>query len=215
MNTVEKESLDATGLPQRRGHALSRRALPPLPLQEVHRRPAGLRAGEGDRLLRRRPGQLRVPALRPGHLLLPRLRERQAREDRALPGLEPQGRRRRRTGLRLGPPRPDRPARHHDAHRVPPRQDVPERHAEALPPGGDPDGLQRREPGKRPPGPGRPVRHPEQPQGPPRHARRPPGPRDHGPQAGRGAEAPPGRRRKTQRSSRSPSAIRGPMWPPP
>ncbi len=31
---------------QRRGHALPRRAVPPLPLQEVHRRPAGLRPGE-------------------------------------------------------------------------------------------------------------------------------------------------------------------------
>ena len=45
---------------QRRGHALPGRAVPPLPLQEVHRRPARLRPGAGDRLLRRRPGQLRV-----------------------------------------------------------------------------------------------------------------------------------------------------------
>ena len=37
-----------------------------------------------DRLLRRRSGQLRVPALRPRHLPLPRLRERQAAESRAL-----------------------------------------------------------------------------------------------------------------------------------
>ena len=44
---------------------------------------------EADRLLRRRPGQLRVPALRPRHLLLPRLRERQAGQDRALPEVEP------------------------------------------------------------------------------------------------------------------------------
>ena len=45
---------------QRRGHALPGRAVPPLPLQEVHRRAAGLRPGAGHRLLRRRPGQLRV-----------------------------------------------------------------------------------------------------------------------------------------------------------
>ena len=40
---------------------------------------------KADRLLRRRPGQLRVPAVRPRRLLLPRLRERQAAQDRALP----------------------------------------------------------------------------------------------------------------------------------
>ena len=45
---------------QRRGHALSGRPLPPLSLQEVHRRAAGLRAGKGHRLLRRRSRQLRV-----------------------------------------------------------------------------------------------------------------------------------------------------------
>ena len=47
----------------RRGHALPRRAVPPLPLQEVHRRAARLRPGAGHRRLRRRRGQLRVPAL--------------------------------------------------------------------------------------------------------------------------------------------------------
>ena len=44
----------------RRRHALPGRPVPPVPLQEVHRRAAGLRPGAGHRLLRRRPGQLRV-----------------------------------------------------------------------------------------------------------------------------------------------------------
>ena len=39
----------------RRRHALPGRAVPPLPLQEVHRRPARVRPGAADRLLRRRP----------------------------------------------------------------------------------------------------------------------------------------------------------------
>ena len=61
--------------------------------------------GAADRLLRRRSGQLRVSALRSRHLLLPRLRERQAGQDRALPEVE-QGRREgRRAGLRLRPSR--------------------------------------------------------------------------------------------------------------
>ena len=73
MNTLEKESADKTGLRVRRDHLVPRRALPPLLLQALHRRPPGLRAGDGDRLLRRRPGQLRVSPLRPRYLLLPRL----------------------------------------------------------------------------------------------------------------------------------------------
>ena len=81
---------------QRRGHALPGRPVSSVPLQEIHRRAAGVRAGAGDRLFRRRPGQLRVSALRPRHLLLPRLRERQAGQDRALSEVE-QGRGRRTT----------------------------------------------------------------------------------------------------------------------
>ena len=91
MNTIEQESIEEDRPAQRRGHALSRRPVPPLSLQEVHRRAAGLRPRAGHRLLRRRSGQLRVSPLRPGHLLLPRLRERQAGQDRALPEVEPQG----------------------------------------------------------------------------------------------------------------------------
>ena len=68
---------------QRRGHALPGRPVSPLPLQEVHRRAPGLRPGAGHRRLRRRRRQLRVPALRPRRLLLPRLRERQAGQGRS------------------------------------------------------------------------------------------------------------------------------------
>ena len=62
---IEKESLDEDRPALRRRHALPRRPLPPLPLQEVHRRPARVRPGAGHRRLRRRRGQLRVPAHEP------------------------------------------------------------------------------------------------------------------------------------------------------
>ena len=84
MNTIEKESLDKTGLRSDVVTLYQGGQVSPVPLQEVHRRAAGVRAGEGDRVFRRRPGQFRVPAVRPRHLLLPRLRERQAGQDRAL-----------------------------------------------------------------------------------------------------------------------------------
>ena len=91
--------------PGRRRHALRRRAVPPVHVQEVHRHPPGLRPGAADRLLRRRPGQLRVPAVRPRHLLLPRLRERQAGQARALPEVEP-GRHQGRTSWSSSPATP-------------------------------------------------------------------------------------------------------------
>ena len=124
MAEIEKESFDKTGLAQRTSSRSTRAASITCTLQEVHRRPPGLRAGAADRLLRRRPGQLRVPALRPRRLLLPRLRERQAGQDRALPEVEQGRRERRRTGLRLRPPRPDQPAQHRRRTRVPPRRPV-------------------------------------------------------------------------------------------
>ena len=73
MAAIEKESLDATGLRSRCGHPLRRRSLSPLSLQEIHRRAPGLGARSGDRLLRRRRRQLRVPSLLPGRLDFPRL----------------------------------------------------------------------------------------------------------------------------------------------
>ena len=118
----KRKSRDKTGPAQRRGHALPGRPVPPLPLQEIHRRAAGLRAREGHRLLRRRSRQLRVSALRPRHLLLPRLREWQAGQDRALPEVEPGRREGRRAGLRRRPPGPDRPAEHRGQPGVPPRR---------------------------------------------------------------------------------------------
>ena len=91
--------------PQRRRHALPGRAVPSLHLQEIHRRPAGLRPRVRHRLLRRRSGQLRVSPLRPRRLLLPGLRGRQAGEDRALPEVEPRRVEGRRAGLRRRPSR--------------------------------------------------------------------------------------------------------------
>ena len=44
------------GPPQQRRHVVQRRALPPLPLQGLHRRAPRLRPGAADGLFRRRPG---------------------------------------------------------------------------------------------------------------------------------------------------------------
>ena len=48
------------GAAQRRGHALSRRHLPPLSLQALHRRAAGVRPRAIDRIFRRRSRQFRI-----------------------------------------------------------------------------------------------------------------------------------------------------------
>ena len=48
------------GHPGRRRHPVRRRPVPPVHVQEVHGHPAGVRPGAAGRLLRRRPGQLRV-----------------------------------------------------------------------------------------------------------------------------------------------------------
>ena len=65
----------------------------------------------------------------------------------------PEGRGRRRAGLRLGPSRPDRPARYDGPHRVPPRQGLPAGAAQAVPLGGHAVRLQRRRAGRTPAGP--------------------------------------------------------------
>ena len=80
---------------ERRGDALSRRRLSSLSLQALHRRAARVRSRGGDRLLRRRSGQFRVSAVRSRFLLVPRLRRRQAGEDRALSEMGAAGRSRR------------------------------------------------------------------------------------------------------------------------
>ncbi len=65
-----------------------------------------------DRVLRRRSGQLRVPALRPRRRLLPRLRERPGAGARELPQVVARGRARRRAGLRVGQSGRHRAPRH-------------------------------------------------------------------------------------------------------
>ena len=91
INTIEKESLDKTGL---RSDVVTLYHGGQYHLYR-YKKYTDVRLvfapEKDDRLLRRRPGQLRVSALRPRHLLLPRLRERQAGQDRALPEVE-QGR---------------------------------------------------------------------------------------------------------------------------
>ncbi len=91
-NTIEKESLDKTGLRSDVVTLFQGGRVQPLLLQEVHRRAAGVRAGERHRVLWRRPRQFRIPTLRSRYLLLPRLRRRQAGRTAALSLLE-QGRR--------------------------------------------------------------------------------------------------------------------------
>ncbi len=113
---------DQPGAPLQRGDALPRRPLRPVPLPALPGRAHGLRARVRHRLLRRRPRQLHVPALRPRPVVRPRLRRRQAAPDPELPGLErrrPQGGR---PGLRLRPPGRDRPAADHRRARVPARR---------------------------------------------------------------------------------------------
>ena len=78
MARIEKECPTSRRAALRRGDALPGRALPPLHVPPLPGRAARLRPGVRHRLLRRRPGQLQVPALRPRRRLLARLRGRQA-----------------------------------------------------------------------------------------------------------------------------------------
>ena len=72
--------------PLRRGDALAG-GQPPRPETRVHRRSPRLRAGVSDRVFRRRPGQLQLPALRSRHGDLPCLRKDRP-SSRAPPVLE-------------------------------------------------------------------------------------------------------------------------------
>ena len=62
MPAVEKESLDKTGCAATSSRSTRAGHVPPLPVQEVHRRPPGVRPGARHRLVRRRHRQLRVSA---------------------------------------------------------------------------------------------------------------------------------------------------------
>ena len=104
--------------PLRRGEAR------PLPLQAVHRRPAGLRPRAVRGVLRRRLRQLHVSEVRPRRGLHAGVRERQAGARGAFPRGGPEGRRRRRRRVRVRPSRQDEPARHRRDARVPARRDV-------------------------------------------------------------------------------------------
>ena len=72
-----------------------------LQVPPLRRRAAGVRAGVRRGLVRRRPGQLQLPALRPRLRVPAALRKRQAGRDARLPGLVQQRAAGRRAGVRL------------------------------------------------------------------------------------------------------------------
>ena len=173
------------------GVAVRRGGLQPLHLQGVHRRPLRLHRRVPGGLLRRRPGQLRLPALLHGRGDVPALRERQAGVDAELPEVVADRDEGRRPGVHDRPPGNDLPPEHARALQVPPRFDAGLRHREQREPRGgheEVDGAQRRE---RPAGDERAVRHPEQPEEPARSAQGAPGPGRDGEEGSR-READPG-----------------------
>ncbi len=171
--------------PERRRHALPGGAVRPLHLQEVHRRPPGVRPRVRHRLLRRRPGQLRVSPVRPRRHLLPGLRERQAGQAAALPRLERDRGEGGRPDVRRRAPGADQPAEHRGAPGVPPRPRHPVDDGGAPRPRGVPAGIRQARPRAVPAVEGGPVRDPEQPESPRRGAQGAERPERDGPQ-GRG-----------------------------
>ena len=118
MAKIEKECEDADQAALRRGHPLRRRRVQPLPLQEVHRRAPGVFAGGAARLLRRRPGQLQLPALRGRLRAVPGLRGRPAGGDPEHLTFKAAGPEDGRGDLRLRQPGPHRAARYRRPARV-------------------------------------------------------------------------------------------------
>ena len=172
--------------------ALRGRRAPPVHLQGLQRRAAGVRRRVPDRVLRRRRRQLHLPALQRGRVDVPAVRERQARRDAELPEVVAEGLRRRRAGLHDRPPGLHAAPEHAGALQVPPRPGAAVRdrqRRDARGGGEEVDGAERRE---RPPGQDRALRHPEQPQVPARPAEGPAGPGRDG-EEGSGGEAAPRR----------------------
>ena len=120
---------------ERRGHALSRRAVSPLPLQEVHRRPPGLRARAG-----RSPSSAAIRTTSS----IPATTSTSASSASTRTASRPRsthylkwsrgGAEGRRTGLRLRPSRPHRPAEHRGAPGISPRPRAPLGTRPAAPP---------------------------------------------------------------------------------
>ena len=160
-----------------------------LPLPALHGRAPRLCGGADGRLFRRRSGQLHLPAPQPGRVLLPRLRQRKARAERALAGMEPRRRQGRRGRLRLRPSRIHGPP----AHRRIPRAGQGLGHALRDPSPARGAGRFHRllREGSRT-GASRPqlrLRHPERPQSHPGRARGPERPSGHGQESRRGKGA--------------------------
>ncbi len=111
--------------PLRRGHPLPGRALPSVHVPPLRGRAPRVRSRARHRLLRRRPGQLHVPALRPRRRVPSRLRGRQGRPHEGLVPLVGRGRAGGRAHLRHGPPRGHRSRAHRRAAALPARRGAP------------------------------------------------------------------------------------------
>ncbi len=188
--------------------ALRGRRAPPVHLQGLQRRAAGVRRRVPDRVLRRRRRQLHLSALQRRRVDVPAVRERQARRDAELPEVVAEGIGRRRADLHDRPPGLDAAPEHAGALQVPPRPGAAvlhRQHRDARSGGEEVDGAERRE---RPPGQDRALRHPEQPQVAARPAEGPAGPGGDGEEGGV-REAAPRRTGEERRPSRRNWATRG------
>ncbi len=125
---------DQNRTPLRRGAVVSGQRVLAVPVQEIHRRAPGVRARTADCVFRRRSGQLHVSALRLRHGAVPRLREQRPGGESRLFEVVRQRRRRRRAGVRVGPPRLDRSAVHRRAARDAAGRHLPDLDRGRLPP---------------------------------------------------------------------------------
>ena len=117
----------------RNGDALPRRGLPPLSLQDLERRPPGVRAGSAPRGLRGRSGQLRLSSLRSRFFAAARLREGRGDQAGALPQVGEDGGQGRRPGVRGRASGIHGPAGHGGAACLRPRHPLPPHACEREP----------------------------------------------------------------------------------
>ena len=206
--TIEKESLEKTGLRSDVVTLYQGGPVPPLPLQEVHRRPPRVRprvATSPSSAATRTTSSTRATTSTSASSASTRTASRPSLEHYLKWSHD--GREGRRPRLRRRPPGPDQPAEHGGAPGVPPRRRLPAHARPAPRPRGVPARLRRAGRRAGPAGEGGPLRLPEQPQG---AHRRPGG------AAGPGADGPQGqgRERRCASGSRPTPRSRTPTAPP-